>query len=87
VHAAGLLQRFWAPPPAVRDLRAVAAQRTTLRRLATQARNGLHAALLRAPDAAGSPGPRLDGASEIQAHTDALGHGQARGGFRLTHRL
>jgi transposase len=36
------------PPPAVRDLRAVVAQRTKLRRLATQARNRLHAALHRA---------------------------------------
>ena len=37
--------------------------------------------------AEGSPGTGLDGALEIQAHTDALGHGQAGGCFRLTHRL
>ena len=48
LHAAGLLTGIWVPPPAVRDLRAVVAQRTKLRRLATQARNRLHAALHRA---------------------------------------
>ena len=48
LHAAGLLHGIWVPPPAVRDLRAVVAQRTKLRRLATQARNRLHAALHRA---------------------------------------
>ena len=48
LHAAGLLAGIWVPPPAVRDLRAVVAQRTKLRRLATQARNRLHAALHRA---------------------------------------
>ena len=35
LHAAGLLNGIWVPPPSVRDLRAVVAQRTKLRRLAT----------------------------------------------------
>lgn len=48
LHAAGLLRGIWVPPPAVRDLRALVAQRSKMRRLATQARNRLHAALHRA---------------------------------------
>jgi transposase len=47
LHAAGLLRGIWVPPPAVRDLRALVAQRAKMRRLATQARNRLHAALHR----------------------------------------
>ncbi len=46
--AAGLLKGVWVPPPAVRDLRTLVVQRQKLRRLATQARNRLHAALHRA---------------------------------------
>jgi transposase len=46
--AAGLLKGVWVPPPAVRDLRTLVIQRQKLRRLATQARNRLHAALHRA---------------------------------------
>ncbi len=48
LHAAGLLKGVWVPPPAVRDLRTLVIQRQKLRRLATQARNRLHAALHRA---------------------------------------
>ena len=48
LHAAGLLSAVWVPPPAIRDLRALVAQRRKMRRLATQARNRLHAALHRA---------------------------------------
>lgn len=48
LHAAGLLTGIWVPPPAVRDVRALVAQRSKMRRLATQARNRLHAALHRA---------------------------------------
>ncbi len=46
--AAGMLKGVWVPPPAVRDLRTLVVQRQKLRRLATQARNRLHAALHRA---------------------------------------
>lgn len=46
--AAGLLKGMWVPPPAIRDLRTLVVQRQKLRRLATQARNRLHAALHRA---------------------------------------
>ncbi len=46
--AAGLLKGVWVPPPTVRDLRTLVVQRQKLRRLATQARNRLHAALHRA---------------------------------------
>ncbi len=46
--AAGLLKGVWVPPPPVRDLRTLVIQRQKLRRLATQARNRLHAALHRA---------------------------------------
>jgi transposase len=48
LHAAGMLKGVWVPPPAVRDLRTLVIQRQKLRRLATQARNRLHAALHRA---------------------------------------
>jgi transposase len=47
LHAVGLLPPVWVPPQAVRDQRAVAAQRTKLTRLATQAKNRLHAVLHR----------------------------------------
>ncbi len=46
--AAGLLKGVWVPPLPVRDLRTLVIQRQKLRRLATQARNRLHAALHRA---------------------------------------
>lgn len=53
--AAGLLVGIWIPPPAVRDLRALIAQRSKFVRLSTQAKNRLHAVLhrhrLRPPDA------------------------------------
>jgi transposase len=47
LHAAGLLVGIWIPPHAVRDLRALVAQRTKLTRLQTQAKNRLHALLHR----------------------------------------
>jgi transposase len=47
LHAVGLLPPVWVPPQAVRDQRALAAQRTKLTRLATQAKNRLHAVLHR----------------------------------------
>ncbi len=47
LHAAGLLVGLWVPPPEVRDLRALLAQRQKLVRLATQAKNRLHALLHR----------------------------------------
>jgi transposase len=47
LHAVGLLPPVWVPPVEVRDQRAVAAQRTKLTRLATQAKNRLHAVLHR----------------------------------------
>ena len=48
LHAAGLLSAVWVPPQEIRDVRALVAQRRKMRRLATQARNRLHAALHRA---------------------------------------
>jgi len=53
--AKGLLVGIWVPPQDVRDHRALAAQRTKMTRLATQAKNRLHAVLHRhhcAPPAA-----------------------------------
>jgi len=47
LHAKGLLTGIWAPPEAVRDLRAVIAERSKMTRLATQAKNRLHAVLQR----------------------------------------
>ena len=47
LHAKGLLPALWVPPPAVREQRATVAQRTKFTRLATQAKNRLHAALHR----------------------------------------
>jgi len=47
LHAAGLLPPVWVPPDEVRDHRALVAQRTKMMRLATQARNRLHAVLHR----------------------------------------
>ena len=45
--AKGLLVSIWVPPVAVRELRALIAQRTKMTRLSTQARNRLHALLHR----------------------------------------
>jgi transposase len=47
LHAAGLLPSIWIPPLAVRDQRALVAQRTKMVRLSTQAKNRLHAVLHR----------------------------------------
>jgi transposase len=47
LHAAGLLPAVWVPPAEVRDHRALVAQRSKMMRLATQARNRLHAVLHR----------------------------------------
>jgi transposase len=47
LHAANLLPPVWVPPPEVRDLRALIAQRTKMVRLATQAKNRLQAVLHR----------------------------------------
>jgi transposase len=47
LHAAGLLPSVWVPPADVRDHRALVAQRSKMMRLATQARNRLHAVLHR----------------------------------------
>lgn len=47
LHAAGLLEGIWVPPPEGRDLRALVAQRSKMVRLATQAKNRLHALLHR----------------------------------------
>ncbi|MBU1879486.1 MAG: transposase [Chloroflexi bacterium] len=47
LHAAGLLPPVWVPPAEVRDHRALVAQRAKMMRLATQARNRLHAVLHR----------------------------------------
>ena len=47
LHAAGLLPAVWVPPDEVRDHRALVAQRAKMMRLATQARNRLHAVLHR----------------------------------------
>lgn len=45
--AKGLLVGIWVPPQEVRELRALVAQRTKITRLATQAKNRLHALLQR----------------------------------------
>ncbi len=45
--AKDLLVSVWVPPQEVRDLRALVAQRTKMTRLATQAKNRLHASLQR----------------------------------------
>jgi transposase len=47
LHAAGLLSAVWVPGLGVRDLRALVAQRSKMVRLATQAKNRLHAVLHR----------------------------------------
>lgn len=47
LHAVGLLPPVWVPPLAVRDHRALVAQRTKMTRLSTQAKNRLHAVLHR----------------------------------------
>lgn len=47
LHAVGLLPPVWVPPPAVRDHRALVAQRSKMLRLSTQAKNRLHAVLHR----------------------------------------
>jgi transposase len=47
LHAKGLLVGIWVPPQEVRDLRALIAHRSKLTRLATQAKNRLHAILHR----------------------------------------
>jgi transposase len=47
LHAARLLPTVWVPSPAGRDLRALVAQRAKMVRLATQAKNRLHALLHR----------------------------------------
>ncbi len=47
LYAAGLLVPLWVPPLAVRELRALLAQRRLQVRLATQAKNRLHAVLQR----------------------------------------
>jgi len=47
LHAVGLLPPVWVPPLEVRDHRALVAQRSKMLRLATQAKNRLHAVLHR----------------------------------------
>ncbi len=47
LHAKGLLVGIWIPPQEVRDRRAIVAQRQKMTRLATQAKNRLHALLHR----------------------------------------
>jgi transposase len=47
LHAAGLVPALWIPPGPVRQLRALVAQRAKMVRLATQAKNRLHAVLFR----------------------------------------
>jgi transposase len=47
LHAAKLLPAVWVPSPAGRDLRALVAQRAKMVKLATQAKNRLHALLHR----------------------------------------
>jgi transposase len=47
LHAKGLLPAVWVPPVPVREQRATLAQRAKFIRLATQAKNRLHAALHR----------------------------------------
>jgi transposase len=57
LHAVGLLPPVWVPPQEVRDHRALVAQRSKMMRLATQARNRLHAVLHRhhLPPPSGDP--------------------------------
>ena len=47
LHAKGLTVGIWVPPDAVRDQRAILAQRSKMTRLSTQAKNRLHAVLHR----------------------------------------
>jgi transposase len=47
LHAVGLLPSVWVPPQEVRDHRALVSQRAKMVRLATQAKNRLHAVLHR----------------------------------------
>jgi transposase len=47
LHAKGMLVSIWVPPLEIRDLRAILAQRRKMTRLATQAKNRLHAVLHR----------------------------------------
>jgi transposase len=47
LHCKGLFTGIWVPPEQVRDLRATLAERTKMTRLATQAKNRLHAVLHR----------------------------------------
>jgi len=47
LHAAGMIPPLWIPPPEVRELRALLAHRRLQVRLATQAKNRLHAVLHR----------------------------------------
>ncbi|MBN2005632.1 MAG: IS110 family transposase [Anaerolineae bacterium] len=47
LHAAGWLKGIWVPPQEVRELRALIAQRSKMVKLATQAKNRLHAVLHR----------------------------------------
>jgi transposase len=47
LHAAGMIPPLWVPPPAVRETRALIAQRAKLVRLSTQSKNRLHAVLHR----------------------------------------
>ena len=47
LHAKGLLAGIWVPPQAVRDWRALVAQRSKMVRLAVQAKNRLHSTLHR----------------------------------------
>jgi transposase len=47
LHCAGLLPSVWVPPVAVRDLRALVAQRSKMKRLSSQAMCRLHAVLHR----------------------------------------
>jgi transposase len=47
LHAVGLLPPVWVPPVEIRDHRALVAHRTKMVRLATQAKNRLHAVLHR----------------------------------------
>lgn len=63
LHAKGLLVGIWVPPQPVRELRALLAQRTKMVRLATQAKNRLHAVLHRHHLAAPAGDPFLESAS------------------------
>lgn len=47
LHAVGLIPPLWVPEPAVRDRRALVAQRNKMVRLSTQAKNRLHSVLHR----------------------------------------